>query len=343
MTVGAPPRRPRPRPPGDRPHPRIADRRRAVRRRRRAGNARLVAVLGGCLGCGLLGHWLATGPVLTARGVHVAGYDRADAAQLDAALEAAAGRGGSLLAPPVGAMRRAAVRFPWVADIVVRRDLPAGLAVQVIPAEPAAIAVPPEGAPAFVSRAGLVMGPAGDARGLPRLRLAGPVPPPGAALPRGARAPLAFVLALEPEVAGRIRALRVEGGRVLGRYGRVEVRLGAPVQMAAKAAALEAVVAGVAPGEVAVADYIELSEPLHPALGGLEPGDGAGDDAGDAAAGSADAAGAGDPTGAADPADGAPDPSADAADPGGDGAPSPGSDEPAGDGVEQEDSTSTTG
>lgn len=259
------------------PHPALERRRRAVRRAARVDRGRVALVGLGCLACGIAGWWLATGPVLTVRSVSVSGYDRPDAAALGDAVDAAAGRGGSLISPPVGAIRRSAVRFPWVKDVVVHRSWPLGITVEVIPAEPLAVAVPRQGTPVLVSPAGLVMGPAGGTGGLARVRVPGTAPAVGAPVPAAARAPLTFAAALPAPIAGRLRNLRLERGRVVGAlHAGPELRLGPPVRMRAKAAALQALLAGLPPEDLRAADYIELSVPEHIAVGGLEPVDAAG-------------------------------------------------------------------
>jgi cell division septal protein FtsQ len=233
---------------------------------------RLALTGAACLGCGVFGWWLATGPALTVRDVTVSGYDRPDAAQLDAALEEASSRGGSLVRPPVGAIRRAAVRFPWVRDVIVHRNWPAGLTVRIVPAEPLLVAVPARGEAVFVSPAGLVMGPAGRRGGLARVRIPGEAPAVGARLPAVARAPMTFTAALPPPLAGRLRSLRLDRGRVVGTLANgPELRLGPPVRMRAKAAALQALLAGLSPEDLEAASYIELSVPEHIAVGGLAP------------------------------------------------------------------------
>lgn len=228
----------------------------------------------GCLACAAVGWWLATGPALTVRDVSLSGYDRPDASALDAALTDAAGHGGSLLSPPVGAIRRSAVTFPWVGDVVVHRAWPFGLRVEVIPARPAIVAVPARGEPVLVSPVGLVMGPADGVKGLARVRLPGAAPATGSPIPQRARAALTFALALDPAVSGRLRALTLERGRLTAKLtGGLELRLGQPTRMRAKAAALMAVLAGLSAEELKQATYVELSVPEHIAVGGLEPVD----------------------------------------------------------------------
>lgn len=269
MSTGVPVRGGRPRP--GRPHPALARRRRAVRRARHLETGKLVVYGLGGLACAAVGFWLATGPLLSVRGVHISGYPRSDAPQLEAAVTAAAHRGSSLLSPPVGAIRRTATGFPWVQDVVVHRDWPVGLAVEIIPASPAAVVVPSRGTPQLVSRRGLVMGPAtGHMAGLGRLRIAGDAPAPGTALPDATRAPMTFLLALEPEVAARVRGLRLHGGDVTGRLSNgVRLELGSPSRMVVKAGALTALLRTVTSTDMAATTYINLSVPEHPARGTL--------------------------------------------------------------------------
>jgi cell division protein FtsQ len=214
--------------------------------------------------------WLATGPLLAVSGVSVGGYDREDRPALEAALAEAA-EGGTVLRPPVTAMRLAAARFPWVASVSVERDWPRGVSVQVVQAEPVAVAASGRDA-VLVSEAGRVLGPVTGTPGLGWLRLAQAPPAPGYALPEGARAALDFVAAVDPEVGRRVRALRVdERGLLTGRLdGGPQLRLGAPERLAAKATALGLVLARLTPEEERAASYVELSVPERPAVGGLE-------------------------------------------------------------------------
>lgn len=257
------------RPPGRRDsgaHPAIARRRSRVRRARR-GRAALMAAT--ALGLAAVGSWLAAGPALTVTGTRVSDYPGPDPGPLRTAVAAAADRGGSLLSPPVGAIRRAAQTDPWVADVIVHRDWPTGLVVEVIPAEPAAIGVTAAGR-MLLSEDGRSMGPAGGRRGLPHVRVAVPAPLPlGARVPRSARAAVAFVAALDPATAARVRDMHMDHGLVIGRLTRgPQVRAGTPGSMPAKAASLMAVLTQVSAAEQRSARYVDVSVPAHPALGG---------------------------------------------------------------------------
>ena len=271
-TTSRPPRPARPtrpaRPP--RPHPAIARRRRAVRGLPSRGEAIALGAVG--LACAIVGYWLATGPVLSVHGTRVSGYDRPDATALQAAVADAADRGGSLLSPPVGAIRRRAITFPWVKDVYVARDWPVGIVVQIIPAEPIAIGVPTRGPRVLISSRGLVMGPAKGVRGLPRLVIPGAAPEEGQQIPAGARAALSLVKFSTPATAARFRKLRIEGGQLVGLLANgPELRLGAPTRIRAKAIAIEAVLLYANPEEKRTATYIDVSVPDHPALGGVVP------------------------------------------------------------------------
>ncbi|MCC6832229.1 MAG: hypothetical protein IT200_12855 [Thermoleophilia bacterium] len=296
-TAGARPARPA------RPHPAIARRRRAVRGL--PTRAELVALAAAGLACGVAGYWLATGPVLSVHGVRASGYDRPDEAALEAALTRAADRGGSLLAPPVGTIRRAAVTFPWVADVYVARDWPVGLVVQVTPARPVAIGVPAHGARVLVNTRGQVMGPAKGVGGLPRIVMPGAAPEAGRRIPAGARAALQLVKFSTPQTAARFRKLRIERGRLVGLLvNGPELRLGTPTQLRAKALAIEAVLTDASAEEEREATYLDVSVPDHPALGGLvaytEPVAAEPTSAATPSAGTADPS-AGTSTGAAEP------------------------------------------
>lgn len=249
-----------------RPHPAVAARRRHVaraagrRRRARAG----VTALG--LLAFALGWWLATGPLLAPRDVTVTGYAGRDLPQLERALERAAGAG-SLLSLPRGALRRTAMQFPGVREIGVRRDLPFGVAVDVVPARPLAVAAG-DGAPVLVSETGRVLGPAPERARVGWLRISGPAPAYGQPLPAASRAALTLLGTLPPEMSRRVRALHRRGGRLEGRLtGGPELRLGPPADMAVKAVALEAVLNQMSPEEESAARYIDLSAPRYPAIG----------------------------------------------------------------------------
>lgn len=252
-----------------RAHPALVARRTRLARvrRRRGRDAALALIVATAAAAGA--WWLLTGPLLAVTAVEVDGYDRTDLPQLEAALGAAAARGTSV-APAEEDLRTVAARFPWVDDLVIRRDLPRGLRVQVIMARPAAVAVPEQGEPALVTEAGRVLGPAGSERGLARFRTADlTTPAAGTDISGEPLAALRFAAAAEPEVAARLRSLRLERGRLLGRLDAgPRLRLGPPERLPAKARSLAAVLNHLPPEAEAAATYLDLSVPERPALVG---------------------------------------------------------------------------
>ncbi len=253
--------------PRTRPHPAVVERRRAVARARGRRRRSVVLIALGVLAAAAALYWMATGPLVAVGGVSVTGYDRADRAELESALEAAAGEG-TILSPATGEMRAAAREFAWVESITVVRSWPRSLAVRVVEATPAAVAAFEDQA-VLVSADGRVLGVKDATRGLGWLRLGAVPPGEGGTLPAAARASLAFIAAAPPEVAGRVRALRATPeGLVVGRVtDGPDLRLGAPERMAAKARSLALLLASLSPEEEASASYIDLSVPENPALG----------------------------------------------------------------------------
>jgi cell division septal protein FtsQ len=100
------------------------------------------------------------------------------------------------------------------------------------------------------------------------MRLAVAPPPAGVDIPQGARPELELLAAASPETAARIRALRVAAdGTLVGRLnGGPELRLGTADRMAAKAKALDLVLANLPPEDEQNASYIDLSAPERPAV-----------------------------------------------------------------------------
>jgi cell division septal protein FtsQ len=260
------------RPPvGSPEHPALRERRRSVARdlgRRRRN--RSLWLLGALAAAALL-YWALTGPLLAVHGVNVRGYDRADREQLVAALTDA-GESGSVLSPPRAAMEEAVRPFPWVESITVVRNWPRALGVQVTQVRPVAHARGTDGGTVLVGSNGRVLESSEGAAALGWLSLPTETPVPGAQLPDAESAVVTFLGALDPELAARVRDLRmVEGGTALARLdGGPELRLGRPVRLVAKATALGLVLQALASEEAAAATYVDLSVPEHPAVGGLE-------------------------------------------------------------------------
>jgi cell division septal protein FtsQ len=240
-----------------------ADRRVGSRRRRRL----LVGAV--AVGGGALALWfLATGPLLSVRTVELRGQIAGDVTGLEEDLERAAGQG-TVLRPSVGAMRAAAATHPWVESISVSRDLPLGLVVRVTPTRPAAVATDGE-ASVLVAPDGRVLGPAEPESGLARVALSTPPPKPGQPVPDHARGAVALAGAAAPEVAQRLRGLRMRGGRLEGRLTNgPELRFGAPDDVVSKAAALTALLSNLSVEQEQTATYIDLSVADRPTVGGL--------------------------------------------------------------------------
>lgn len=254
-----------------RPHPAVAARRRQVSRARgRRRRVSLLAVLGVAAAVAAL-WWAVTGPLTAIRAVAVEGYELPDREQLSAELRAAAEEG-SMLRLPTRAVRDAAAPFPWVGQVEVRRDWPTGLRVTVTAAEPVAAVTGPGAEAVLVSEDARVLGRAGAREDLPRVRLREATPPVGARLDAGSRPALQLAGASEPVVARRLRELRMVEGRLVGRLvDGPELRLGGPTRMVAKAVALRVVLNQLSSEDEAAAEYIDLTLPERPAVGGVEP------------------------------------------------------------------------
>jgi cell division protein FtsQ len=259
--------RPAPGGAGRRPHPALAERRRAIARERGRRRRSGVLLLLGTAAAIALVYWLATGPLLAVQDVRVSGYDRDDRAELIAALESAAG-GGTIISPATADMDAAARAFPWVESISVSRTWPRGLAVQVREAQPVAVAVAGDRT-VMLTAAGRVLGDLEGQPGVGWMRLPAEPPPAGGTIPEGQRAALDFIAAARPEVGSRVRALAIgPDGALQGRLrGGPPLRLGPPERLAAKASALALVLSSLTPEEEQSASYIDLTFPERPALG----------------------------------------------------------------------------
>jgi cell division septal protein FtsQ len=240
--------------------PEMARRRRTVLL---AGVAALAVVAGG--------WWIVTGPPGRIASVKVSGYDRPDQAALERAIGVVA-RHGTMIDPPVATLRTIAARFPWVERLTASRDLPRGLDVEIVQAEPGIVLVPSRGPRMLVSTSGRVLGPApSPAPPVPRVRVPGDAPAVGVGLrATTVRAALAFSGALTPATARRVLALHRSGSALVGRLsGGPELRIGLPEDLAQKARALEIVLGQLSSAEEHRATYIDLSVPARPAVGNL--------------------------------------------------------------------------
>ncbi len=221
------------------------------------------------VGVGAAALWfLATGPLLSVRDVDLRGELTGDAAALEADLERAVSDG-TVLRPPVASIREAASAHPWVESVSVSRDLPFGVVVRVTPARPVAVATDGETS-VLVAPDGRVLGPAEPRSGLARVALSAPPPEVGEPVPRQAKGAVALAGATPPEVAQRLRGLRMRGGRLEGRLvNGPRLRFGAPDDVVSKAAALTALLSNLSSEQEQAATYIDLSVADRPAVGGL--------------------------------------------------------------------------
>jgi cell division protein FtsQ len=248
----------------------LLDRRRAVRfaRERRRRTVALGFLAAGALAAGL--WWVSSGPLLRLRHVSITGYTRPDQALLVQTVRIVA-RDGTMTRLPAARVREALARFPWVQSVEVRHDWPLGMSVRVHQARPAAVVAGAGGVRALVSADGRVLGPAEPAGRLPGIDLGSATLRAGDWLrSTGARAPLGFVRGLPAGLAGRVQALRLESGVIVGQLtGGPELRLGTPEDLPLKARALRALVQAIGPKEERASAYVDLSVPDRPAVGGL--------------------------------------------------------------------------
>jgi len=255
---------------------RLVDRRREVvaarHRRRRTMLLGCVATAAAASGA----WWIATGPVMTVSNIAITGYDLPDQAKVIRAVQIAS-VGADALHVPTAEVERALAGMPWVADVSVSRDLPRGLNVRITKADSGAVAVTDDGRRFIVSRTGRVLqaeSGASTTAQLPEIRL--PKVRVGQWLPAGAgRVALSVAVSVSPDVSARVRDLRVENGVLSGRLSDgPQVRFGQPINLRQKARALDAILASpVAQADLADAEYIDLSAPDRPIMGGVERAD----------------------------------------------------------------------
>lgn len=218
------------------------------------------------IGALLLLLWVVSGPVCGISNVTVKGYTGKDTAAVQETAELVASTG-SMVRLPVGDMRKALTRFPGVIDTDVTRDWPRSVTVTVTMGEPVAILDVESGGRYLLSPTGQVMGTAGTTVGLPVISVK-TTPPGGVLTDPGQRAALLFIGWLPPEIAGRLRKLRFEGGRLFAELANgLELRIGPPDQLAEKAQALVAVLSQADPAALARAAYLDISNPRRPMLG----------------------------------------------------------------------------
>lgn len=217
--------------------PRLAERRRRVLEDRARGGVRRVIQLMVLVAVAGAGLWLVQSPWLSVAAIDVSGQSRAD---VEAALTAAGIEvGRPLLFSPVGEARERLLADPWVADAAVDRLFPDTIEVRLIERDPAA-AVGAGGQAIVVSSDGVALA-RGEVDGLPVIRLRVAVPELGERFDDDRVAGAAsFLTALSPTYQRSAVVFEAEG-ELWAEVGDWVVRLGRPVEMSQKAAALEAV------------------------------------------------------------------------------------------------------
>lgn len=248
----------------------LLDRRRSIvqARHRRRRTMLLAALAAAATVVG--GRWVATGPLLEVSRIEIWGYRQPDQARVVETIRIAA-RHGTMLRLPTVAVRKALAPYPWVAGVTLHHNWLRGIDVEITQASPAAIAVTDDGARLAVSDTGRVLGEAsGELAALPRYRV--PAARIGAQLRGPAqRAPFAFLTAMAPASASKVRDLRFQGGVLIGRLaGGPELRVGPARLLWEKARALEALLQDRKVAEpLSKAAYLDLSAPTQPTLGGI--------------------------------------------------------------------------
>jgi cell division protein FtsQ len=224
--------------------------------------ALVVALIALVLAAG--GGWLLLrdSSLVAASGVTVTGATGPDAAQIDAALEAAA-HGMTTLDVKVGKLRAAVSQFPSVKDVRVSTSFPHGMRIRVIEQQAVAVLAAP-GQRAIVAGDGTVLGNISAARGLPTI--------PVGSLPDGrvrdsrTLAILAVLAAAPYRLLDHVQTATENSphGVVVQLRNGPSLFFGDPALGSAKWTAASVVLAD--PGSVG-AGYIDVTDPRRPAAG----------------------------------------------------------------------------
>jgi cell division protein FtsQ len=243
--------------------PRIERRRRTVRENtlhRRLRTILWLCVLGATVGAVV---WVLQSPLLEVRTIGIYGVDRSSVVGIlkDAGVEV----GAPMVRVNTGRLEALLEEDPWVAAVHVERTFPHTVEVDVSERSVAA-GVAYRGGWTLLSTDGIVLGPAGSLPvGAARLVMGNADPGPAGEPPQNEMIAggLEFAVALPPTHRGEV-SIGLRAGELWAGIGSVSVRLGSPLEMTAKAKALEALLeAGVPDGAV-----INLIAPSRPAVQG---------------------------------------------------------------------------
>jgi cell division septal protein FtsQ len=246
----------------------LLDRRKTViaRRHQRRRTTLLVAIVVAALLAG--GWWIATGPLLRVTQVNISGYSQVDQSRIARTVQIAA-RSGTMLQLPTVSVREALASSPWVEDVEVHHNWPNAIDVRITQATPIAVAIAEDGSRLLVSESGRVLGESDLDAALPTFQIGQAAV--GSWLSRPSLvAPFQLITAMDPEVARRVKDLRMEGGLMQARLeDGLEIRLGPPTLAWQKGRAVEAMLtAALANEDLAASQYIDLTVPGKPMLGG---------------------------------------------------------------------------
>lgn len=258
-------------------HPRMHARRRGVAAAR--VRVRRTAVLTGIAGVAALAAmwWILTGPAVAIRSVTVKGYTRPDVAVLDAYVQRATSTG-TMLDLPIEELRSQLRQFPWVAEVLVERDWPTGIRVDIIQAQPALVVRAGSRPAGVLAHDGRLLGGATGVAAvgsLPRLQVTAMPERIGGELRRPEERAAATFVGTLPEIPGnRLASIAVNAnGGLVGRMASgLELRLGTAEMMEQKALAVAAVLPLLGPGERGGEHYLDVRLPRNPAHGKVSLG-----------------------------------------------------------------------
>ncbi|HET9771835.1 MAG TPA: FtsQ-type POTRA domain-containing protein, partial [Acidimicrobiia bacterium] len=186
--------------------------------------------------------------------------------------QAVAGAGLRLGQPMVsvdaGQAERRLRALPWVDTAVVERAFPNRVRVFLTERVATATVAHPAGGWSVLDRTGRVLAAGPDrAPGLPEVVGAGAPPGPGASM-APARPAIDVVAALPEEIRRTVTRAAIDGDAVTLSTGSREIRIGPPVQLAAKVAALSVLLERVGDRSVA---FLDVRVPQAPVVGPLAP------------------------------------------------------------------------